>query len=165
MVTKKRIKELLTENGKWVLIHGTGQNRGHFKAPKIEKAAIDAFNEEVELYAKNLAIACNLVARDGSHCKKFEGGHYGQPFRSGRQEDMILAADVKCAANAMQKKLVPWLNLWALNVTAPVRYYPCKNCGNIHEYLETGKYGFICVSCGHVVRPMTMYRKEGEPDE
>lgn len=143
MIPKTKSKELLKDSGKWVLIHGIGEDRGCFKSPMIKPEAVEVFQEIVDKFAEDLAAAANLLARDAD--------------RISPDNNKILPADVELA----RKIFCNYSNLSAIE---PIRYKPCIVCGHIHSHLNDGKYGFTCEKCGHIVVPMRMAVKEGDKD-
>lgn len=159
MVSKKHAKELLRNSGHWVLIHSSRGNYGHFKKPDLKNGSITAFQECVESYARKLALASNMVALDGAERYNFEGGTFGQRFRSGREEELILPGDVRCAARALETGDISIDS--DLKVIKPG---PCIHCGNVPDRLELGRFGLVCVHCHHIIRPLTMSHEEGDPD-
>ena len=165
LVPLTKARKLLKDSGRWVLDHKVG-NHGNFKHPRQKKGTAEVFQQKVEEYAMELALAANIVARDAPHSPEKKGWD-GQHWRSGKYREMILPEDVEIAVRMIDEhRLSPQyiLQHWMLGETAiVVGPDKCKICDNKYTHLVSCSLGFACPHCLHIVRSMTLGCKEGDP--
>lgn len=161
IVPLSKCKALLRDCGKWVLDHSPGDNHGKFKQPTQKPGTSKMFQVKVDEYAKRLALASNIVARDAPKGPKKIGWH-GQHWRSGKEREMILPEDVEIAAEALDTLIlsVPYIIGKDVDVVGPDR---CKSCDQEYDHLISCWAGFACPNCFHVVRSMCAAYKAGDP--